>query len=73
MKGEEEVFQVIGKYMERNDYGSQIFLELFRHVRLVYVSRNYVFNVILPHPLVKDSPACTELVLDAMKELSFGT
>ena len=73
VKGEEEVFQVIVKWMERDESRKQSFFQLFRQVRLVYVSRNYVFNVILPHPLVKDSTTCTALVLDAMKELSYGT
>ena len=73
VKAEEEVFQVIVKWMEKAERREQSFLELFRHVRLVYVSRNFVFDVILPHPFVKDSTTCTELVLDAMKELSYGT
>ncbi|KAL9972410.1 hypothetical protein ACROYT_G018708, partial [Oculina patagonica] len=74
VNAEEEVFQVIVKWMERDESRKhQSFFELFRHIRLVYVSRNYVFNVILPHPLVKESTTCTELVLDAMKELSYGT
>ncbi|XP_078371891.1 kelch-like protein 7 [Oculina patagonica] len=74
VKGEEEVFQVILKWTERDESRKhRSFLELFRHIRLVYVSRNYVFNVILPHPLVKDSATCTGLVLDAMKELTYGT
>ena len=74
VKGEEEVFQVIVKWMERDEGRKhQSFYELFHHVRLVYVSRNYVFNGILSHPLVKDSDTCTELVLDALKELSYGT
>ncbi|XP_078371890.1 kelch-like protein 11 [Oculina patagonica] len=74
VKAEEEVFQVIVKWFERDESRKhQSFFELFRHVRLVYASRNYVFNVILPHPLVKDSTTCTGLVHDAMKELSCGT
>ncbi|XP_078371894.1 kelch-like protein 11 [Oculina patagonica] len=74
VKAEEGVFQVIVKWMERDESKKlQSFYELFRHVRVVYVSRNFVFNVILPHPLVKDSTTCTELVQDVMKELSYGT
>ncbi|KAL9972536.1 hypothetical protein ACROYT_G018863 [Oculina patagonica] len=74
LKGEEEVFQVIVKWMERDENRKhQSFLELFHHVRLVYVSRSYIFNVILPHPLVKNSATCTAHVLDVMKGLSYGS
>ncbi|KAL9972445.1 hypothetical protein ACROYT_G018747 [Oculina patagonica] len=74
VKGEEEVFQVIVKWMVRDENRKhQSFVELFHHVRLAYVLRSFVFNVILPHPLVKDSATCTGLVLDVMKELSYGT
>ncbi|KAL9972442.1 hypothetical protein ACROYT_G018744 [Oculina patagonica] len=74
VKGEEEVFQVIVKWMERDESRKhESFSKLFCHVRLVYMSRNYVFNVILPHSLVKDSATCTALALDAMKELTYGS
>ena len=74
VKTEEEVFQVIVKWMERSESRKlPRFFELFRHVRLIYVSRNFLFNVIFPHPLVKDSEACRQFALDAMRELSFGT
>ena len=73
MEGEEEVFQVIVKWLERDESRKQSFFKLFCHIRLVYVLRSFVFNDILPHPLVKDSTACTGLVLDTMKELSYGT
>ena len=60
VKGEEEVFQVIVKWMEKCETRKhRSFLKLLHHVRLVYVSRSYVFNAILPHPLVKDSATCT--------------
>ena len=73
IKGEEAVFQVIVKWTERDEARKHHgFLQLFHHIRLFYVSRNNVFNIILPHPLVKDSVTCTGLVLDAMKELSYG-
>ena len=70
VKGEDEVFEVIVKWMKGKE--RERFFELFRHVRLVYLSRNYVFNDILPHPLVKDGETCTTFVLDVMKEASNG-
>ncbi|XP_078371889.1 kelch-like protein 40 isoform X2 [Oculina patagonica] len=73
VKAEEEVFQVIVKWMEREESRKCHFFELFRHVRLLYVSRNNVFNFILKHPLVKGSETCTEFALNALKELSYGT
>ena len=74
IKVEEEVFEVLVKWMEKCETRKhQSFLELLRRLRLVYVSCSYVFNAILPHPLVKGSVTCTELVLDVMKELSYGT
>ena len=74
VNSEEEVFQVIVKWIEGSDHKEhEGFFKLFRHVRIVYVSRNFVFDVILHHPLVKDNETCTEFVLDAMKAISNGT
>ena len=71
---EEQVFQVIVKWMEKSENSKhQSFFQLFRHVRLVHVSRNFVFDVILPHPLVKSSKLCSEFVFDVMQEVSNGT
>ena len=69
VKGEEEVFQVIVKWMERNEMQER-FCELFRHVRLLYLSQNYIFDVILPHPSVKDCETCTTFTLNAMREVA---
>ena len=74
VKDEEGVFQVIVKWMNRN--GSKIrhcFIDLFRHVRCVYVSRDYIFNTILSHPLVKENLDCSNLVLNTMKLMFNGT
>ena len=74
VRGEEDVFQAIVKWAEQNGDGErEKFFELFRHVRLIYLSRNYVLNEILPHPMVTDGKACTAFVLDAMKEVSSGS
>ena len=74
VNGEEDVFQVIVTWLEHDESRKEeSFFMLFRHVRLLYMSRNDIFNLILPHPLVKDSTACTELAQDVMKELSYGT
>ena len=71
---EEQVFQVIVKWMEKNGSKEDFdFLQLLRHVRCIYVSRNYVLNVILQHPLVNASVAGTEFILDAVKKVIDGT
>ena len=74
VRGEEDVFQVIVKWLEEKVcHQREIFFELFRNVRLVYMSRNYVFKEISPHPLLKDDETCRTLVLDAMKVVSSGS
>jgi len=73
VKEEEEVFQVIVRWMEKGNREDLDFLQLLRHVRCIYLSRSYVFSIILQHPLVKTSSACTDFVLDAMKEVASGT
>ena len=74
VNGEQDVFQVIVKWLEHDESRKQeSFFLLFRHVRLLYMSRNDIFNLILPHPLVKNSTACTGIAQNVMKELSYGT
>ena len=74
VRGEEDVFQAIVKWTKKRGRGDrEKFFELFRHVRLIYLSRNYVLNEIFPHPMVTDDKACTAFVLDAMKEVSSGS
>jgi len=57
----------------RNENRKQHFLNLFRHFRCVYVSHDYLFKVILPHPLVKENSECSGLVLDVTKLAFDGT
>ena len=74
VRGEEDVFEAIVKWVEQKGSGErEKFFELFRHVRLIYLSRNYVLNDILPHPLVTNDKACTAFVLDAVKDVSSGS
>ena len=74
VRGEEDVFQAIVKWAEQNGDGErEKFFKLFRHVRPIYLSRNYVLNEILPHPLVTNDKACTAFVLDAVKDVSSGS
>ncbi|KAL9972263.1 hypothetical protein ACROYT_G018542 [Oculina patagonica] len=74
INGEEEVFEVIVKWVEKNGSRKhQCFYELFQHVRLVYVPLNYLTKVILPHRFVKSRKRCSDLVLDAIDSISEGT
>ena len=74
INGEEEVFQVIVNWMETNNITEhETFFELFCHVRLVYLSRSYLSDVIMPHSLVKDNEKCMAFALNAMEEVSSGS
>ena len=71
---EEDVFKVITGWMEENKRKEQErFFELFRHVRILYMSPTYVVNEVLSCPLVKGSETCTAFVQDAIKDVSTGT
>ena len=74
VKSEEEVFQVIVNWIEKRESEEcEEFFQLLRHLRLMYLPRSYIFNVILPHPLVKNSGTCTAFVLDVTKEIMNGS
>ena len=74
VRGEEDVFQAVVKWAEKRGSGDrEKFFDLFLHVRLIYLSRNYVLNEIFPHPLVTNDKACTAFVLDAVKDVSSGS
>ena len=67
VKGEEEVFEVVLKWIESGEGRQLNFLHLFRHIRFIYVPRDYLLNVILLNSFVRDNTDCSNLVLDAMK------
>ena len=73
VKGEEEVFEVVMRWIQRSEKRKKSFPDLFRHIRFIYVKRDFLFKVILSHPLVKDNLDCSNLVLDAMKLVFDGT
>ena len=74
MEGEEKVFEVVVEWVEKNGCKKyQSFYDLFQHLRFIYVPRNYLSKVILPHRFVKDRKRCVDLVLDAMNCMSEGT
>jgi len=71
VEGEEEVFEVAVKWMERNENRKQNFYELFRHIRCIYFPRVYLLNLALHDPLVKNNTDCSNCAQDAMK-MVFG-
>ena len=74
VEGEQNVFEIITRWTQKNGSRKQVnFLDLFRHVRCVYVSRDYLFKVILPHPFVRKNSECSTFVFDVMKTAFDGT
>ncbi|KAL9952458.1 hypothetical protein ACROYT_G039719, partial [Oculina patagonica] len=73
VKGEEDVFGVVVKWIARNKRRKRSVPDLFRHIRLIYIRRDFLFNVILSNPLIKDNKECSNIALDAMKLAFSGT
>ena len=69
VSAEEDVFEIIitwasfSQKSERKKY----FAELFRDVRLVYVSRDYLHRDVMTNDLVNSNDSCMDLVKDALK------
>ncbi|XP_078346911.1 kelch-like protein 2 [Oculina patagonica] len=68
VNAEEDVFNIILSWIDHDrTKRKKYFAELFRHVRLVYVSRDFLCKDIVTNDLVKDREGCLDLVEDAMK------
>ncbi|XP_022810245.1 kelch-like protein 2 [Stylophora pistillata] len=73
VKTEANVFQIAQKWVEHNKTERRAaFKELLCHVCLVFVSRDYLLNVVT-NELVRDNPGCLKLVLDAIKQTTFSS
>ena len=69
---EEDVFNIIEKWIEQNKSDRKAkFEELFRHVRLVLVSRDFLFDVVT-NELVRDSH-CLQKVLAAIELIDYAS
>ncbi|XP_078352808.1 kelch repeat and BTB domain-containing protein 12-like [Oculina patagonica] len=65
---EENVFKIILAWIDHNrSEREKYFADLFRQVRLIYVSRDYLLNDIVTNDLVNDNACCIELVEAAVK------
>ena len=70
---EADVFQIAQKWVEHNKSERKAaFEELLRHVRLVFVSRDYLLNVVT-NELVRDNAGCLRLVSDAIRQTTFSS
>ena len=72
VKAELDVFNIVQKWVEhRKSERKAAFEELFRHVRLVFLSRDYLLSVVT-NELVRDNGVCLKLILDAIQLTTFS-
>ena len=70
---EADVFEIVLKWVEQNKSERKAaFEELFRHVRLGYLSRDYLLYVVT-NELVRDNSGCLRLTLDAINLATFAS
>ena len=68
---EADVFKIVLKWIEQNKSERKgSFEKLFRHVRLAFLSRDFLFDVVT-NQLVRENSDCLNLILDAVKLSSF--
>ena len=68
---EADVFKIVLKWIEQNKSERKAsFEKLFRHVRLAFLSRDFLFDVVT-NELVRENSDCLNLILDAVKLSSF--
>ncbi|XP_022810562.1 kelch-like protein 2 [Stylophora pistillata] len=73
VEAEADVFQILQKWVEHDKSERKAaFEELLRHVRLDFVSRDYLLNVVT-NELVRDNAGCFRLVSDAIKQTTFSS
>ena len=70
VSAEEDLFKIILAWTDHDrSQRRRYFVELFRHVRLVYVSPHFLRYDILTNDLVQDNNSCLTLVKDAINLL----
>ena len=71
VEAEEDILKIIEKWIEQNERDRKAkFEELFRHVRLVFVSRDFLIVDIVTNQLVRDNYSCLKKVSDAIELIS---
>ena len=70
INNEEDIFKIIVQWTSQNTkYRMGEFTELFRHVRLMFVSRDYLSRSIATNSLVKEDAKCLDCVTQALRWL----
>ena len=70
---EEDVFKVILRWTEEDKDKRKVeFADLFRHVRLIFVSRDYLLEDVVTNPFVSSNKFCLNCVTSAVKFLNQG-
>ena len=70
INNEEDIFEIIVQWTSQNmRYRMREFKELFRHVRLMFVSRDYLSRSIATNFLVKEDAECLDCVTQALRWL----
>ena len=68
---EADVFKIVLKWIEQNKSERKAWFEqLFRHVRLIFLSRDFLLDVVT-NDLVRENLNCLKLISDAVKLTSF--
>ena len=68
---EENVLKIVLKWIEQNKSERRAtFKQLFRNVRLAFLSRDFLIDVVT-NELVQENSSCLCLVLDAIKRMAF--
>ena len=68
VSSEEEVIKIILQWIKQNKSERKMkFEDLFRHVRLPYLSRDYLGRHVVTNDMVKENPSCLRLVEEALK------
>ncbi|XP_078375820.1 kelch-like protein 21 [Oculina patagonica] len=71
---EENVFEIIHRWIDFNESERSVkFGELFRHVRLTTISRDFLIKDIVTNDLVKESSACLDTVTAALNWIDRST
>ena len=72
VKAELDVFNIVQKWVEhRKSERKAAFEELFRHVRLVFLSRDHLLSVVT-NELVLDNGVCLKLISNAIQLTTFS-
>ena len=74
VSAEEDVFNFILAWIDHDtSKRRKYFAELFRRVRLLYVSRDFLSSDVMTNDLVNDNEDCLDLVADAMRLIESKT